>query len=296
MPSYNIKELLEQKTKGGSSSERGSSLPFWKPEMKDYNVRFLPYVSQDGKQAPFQQVDFYDKLSYKLVAPSSFGLEDPIQKEFEKHRKTRVGWRTVAMHLQPNPRFFAVLIVRGEEEKGPQVFEFSADLRKEIVDILIQPDFMEEDLFDPNSGYDFSINVSQALDKQQKPRFFKSKDTGKSYPIKEFSIKARRKPSRLSENKAEAEKWLSSIPKIDEHFKNQIKSTEELLELLKNFIAKKESEISPENAPLSTKEPEAVATQAPVTEEATPKPPTRAPRASSKVNEKKLNEVFGEDE
>ncbi len=220
-----IKAALTTKT----GADGGGKLNYWKPTIGEHEVRFLPYSDSTGK--PFQEVMYYEKLSdRRVVAPSTFGLQDVIKEQFEIHRKTKEGWE-IAKNLRPRERYYAVLIVRGEEAKGPQVWEFSKEIRDSIFNILTHKDNADEDMFSPETGYDFTLNITQAI-KDGKPNTFNG------FPVKNIVPTARKKPSKLSAKPGEAKKWLDSMPKLEEFFKSQVKSSEELLELCEAFAVK----------------------------------------------------------
>jgi len=246
MASYNIKALLQEQenrnskgTKGGTAGG-GDKITYWKPVIGEHEVRFLPYSSQDGKHCPFQEVLYYEKIAQKrLVAPLTFDLPDPVRDVFEEKRKTPAGWKTIAKFLQPRRRYYGVIMVRGEEDKGPQVWEFSEDVYKSIIKILTLKDNLEEDMFSPDVGYDFTVSVSQALETNGKPRVFKS--ALGTFAVKEFNINAKRKASKLAPKAVDAEKWLKAMPKLDDFFRKQLREPSELIEALENFVASLEN-------------------------------------------------------
>lgn len=290
MASYNAKDILaqlESKGKTGSTGqgESRSKLNYWKCPLGEHEVRFLPYASQDGKHCPFQEVNYYEKLSdRRLVAPLSFDLPDPVKEAFEKlRRQGKEGW-AIAKQLQAKPRYYAVVMVRGEEDKGPQIWEFSRDMRNQIFGILTHKDNVDEDMFSPETGYDFTINVKQAMD-NGKPRTFNGN------VVKDVTVTPRKKPSKLSPRAAEAEKWLKAMPKLDEIFRSQVKEEEELVELLENFIEKLSS--SPTAAATSTTE---ATTPSVASSQGTNHTAARGANvATASVNEAKLKDAFGLD-
>ena len=133
--------------------------------------------------------------------------------------------------LRGKERFYAAVIVRGEEEKGPQVWEFSKDTRDAIYGILTHKDNIDEDMLSPEVGYDFTCSVTQVIE-GGKPRLFRGS------PVKQINLQARKKPSPLSKDKAQAKKWLDAVPNLEEMFKKQCKSAEELVEVLENLDRK----------------------------------------------------------
>jgi hypothetical protein len=193
-------------------------------------VRFLPLKTPTGE--PFLEVLYYgDELGggKRIVAPYGFGLPDPIKDAFDTMRKTKDGWQ-VAKNLRAKPRYYAAMIVRGEEDKGPQVWEFSAEIRDMVYNVLSNKDYVDEDLFSPETGYDWTIKVTQAMD-NGKPKLYKGN------PVKAFNIQNRKKPSPLSKVKATADSWIANVPDLAENFKSYAKSPEELLVLCDQYIA-----------------------------------------------------------
>ena len=123
MASYNLDAIKAALTKGDktASTKTGatSKTAYWKPTIGEHDIRFLPIQTTSGE--PFQEVLYYDKFTdRRIVAPYAFGMPDPIKEQFDLLRKTKEGWE-IAKNLRAKERFYAVVIVRGEEDKGPQV-------------------------------------------------------------------------------------------------------------------------------------------------------------------------------
>jgi hypothetical protein len=226
-----IKEKIEQLTNAKKYASKDSEtkrpkLTWFKPGLGQYSVRFLPYTDANGQ--PFQEVAYYDsKLlsEMRFVAPSQWGMKDPVFELLTELRKDRSkeAWK-LWKNLQPKERYYAPIIVRGEEEKGVQIWELNSRLVKDIYSILAHPDYSEENLMDPDKGYDFTVTVSPT-DK-----------TFNGNPVKEIKLQPRRKPSKLSENEAQREKFLAGIPDLEAYFKAQVKSVDEMANMLENFL------------------------------------------------------------
>lgn len=236
MASYNLDAIKAALTKNDktSTSTKGTTQKqvYWKPTLGEHDIRFLPI--QNSSNEPFQTVAYYNEplTSQRLVAPYSFGLPDPIKEQYEELRNSKKhpdGW-TIAKNLRAKERFYAVIIVRGEEEKGPQVWEFSKETRDQVYGILTHKDNIDEDMLSPDVGYDFTCAVTQVIE-GGKPRLFKGS------PVKQINLQARKKPSPLSKDKAQAKKWLDTVPNLEEMFKRQCKAPEELVEVLEQFVA-----------------------------------------------------------
>lgn len=237
MASYNLDSIKAALTKGdktSSSTKSGATnkTVYWKPTIGEHDIRFLPVQTTSGE--PFQEVLYYDKLAERrIIAPYCFGMPDPIKEQFDELRNSKKhpdGW-TIAKHLRAKERFYAVVIVRSEEDKGPQVWEISKDTRDAIYGILSHKDNVDEDMFSPEVGYDFTCSVTPVIE-GGKPRLYNGS------PVKQINLQARKKPSPLSKDKAQVKKWLDAVPNLEDMFKRQSKNAEELVEVLENFVAK----------------------------------------------------------
>lgn len=236
MSTYNleaIKARLGEMTKTSGSKEQ-SDLPkftYFKPELGETNIRFLPYC--DPKGQPFQEVVYYQskKLCEKrIVSPAQFGLEDPIAElelELRKDRSDEV-WN-VRKELRGTSRFYAPIIVRGQEDKGIQLWELSGKLVQDIYAVLTHEDYASEDLMDPYTGYDWTVTAV---------------DSGKKfngYAVKEIKLTPRRKDSPLfasgkNADKAKIEATLAEVPDLNEFFRKIVPSTETLKTVIENFL------------------------------------------------------------
>lgn len=234
MASYSLTAIKAALTRNekGSGNGGGTKTAYWKPTLGEHDLRFLPIQSTSNE--PFQTVSYYNEplADPRIVAPHCFGLEDPIKEQFDELRQSKKhpdGWK-IAKNLRAKERFYGVIIVRGEEDKGPQVWEFSKETRDQMYGILTHKDNVDEDMLSPDTGYDFTCSVTPQME-GGKPRLFKGN------PVKQINLQARKKPSVLSKDKALAKGWLAGIPNLEEMFKKQCKTPEELVEVLENYVA-----------------------------------------------------------
>jgi hypothetical protein len=223
-----LKNLNNEKPKSDKKTKDAPKLQFWKPAMGLNVVRFLPY--DDGNGQPFQEINYYNskKLSdRRIVAPVQFGLPDPVHELLESLRPQRAKkevWE-VMKELQMKPTYYAPVLVRGQEEKGVQIWEMNPTIVKSIYATLTHPDWVDEDLFHAENGYDFTVEVT---------------DSGKKFNdfvVKSYTINPRRKPEPLAKNKSDREKLVASIPNLLEHNKQYVKNEESLKDLIANFLA-----------------------------------------------------------
>lgn len=273
-PSYNVaamKAKIEEalNKKNTSATSKYPKLNRWKPEIGSHVVRFLPLNLSDGEAV--LKVSFYTKLveNKRYVAPGAFGLPDPVLEQYEKKRREKDGW-AFAKNLKPQDRYFGVVLVRGQEDKKAQIWEMSGETQAQLMEILFQDDWDGVDLFDVDGGFDFTVNVKQELDNNKKPRTFKG------HPVKKISLLKKAKASPVATDKAVLKDILASVPNLEEIYKGQAATEEELHEALGLYVQSLEAQVSGEGAVSGTAL-------------STPKSP------SQKEADDMLSSVFGED-
>jgi hypothetical protein len=122
-------------------------------------------TSKINKDNPFQEVFMhYGVGKFPIVALTNWGEDDPIVEFSKKLRKSSESenWR-LAKQLDPKMRVFAPVIVRGEEDKGVRLFEFSKTIYMELLSIADDEDY--GDFTDVAEGFDFVVNASKVQDR-----------------------------------------------------------------------------------------------------------------------------------
>jgi len=247
--SYNIESLKKKiAVLQGQKPEQKEKkdLPkftWFKPQVnKSYDVRFLTLTDKEGNplEQPFFEVAYYDNAELtkkRFVAPSQFGKADPIKDlvlELNKDR-SKEAWFT-RKKLTPKERYYTALIVRGgtsdvsgETKPVPEdtvvIWELTPKLCKDVYAILVHTDYVDEDLFSMDHGYDFTITVNPT-DK-----------TFNGFAVKEIKMQPRRKSSPVTKNKKDLEKITSQIPNFHNYFEAQVIEEERLQEILENFLS-----------------------------------------------------------
>ena len=234
---YNLETIKARLAKiNTTASGKGATTAkhkYFKPEIgKEYEIRVLPYLDANGE--PFQKVLYYSDLvkfgEKRMISPMTFGLPDPVNDVFEVMRKDKSNWH-IAKHLRPQEKVYAAIIDRAQEKEGVMIWEMSTDTRDEFYSTLLHKDNVDEDMMDVNAGYDWTVSVGQKLTKDGKPQLFQNK-----YPVRTFSVKARKKASKLSSDKKQVEEWQAATPKFEEMFKSQLMTDEEMVEKMNAFI------------------------------------------------------------
>jgi len=165
----------------------------------------------------------YGVGKFPIMALTNWGEDDPIVDFTTKLRKTSDpdNWR-LAKKLSPKMRVFAPVIVRGEEDKGVRLFEFSKTLYMELLSIADDEDY--GDFTDVAAGFDFVVNATKVVDRPG------------------FSLSLRPKPKQtpLNEDAKVAKEWLTNQPSLlEERFKY---TYDKLKEELQKFISEEEDE------------------------------------------------------
>ena len=225
-------ESLKQTSKPKQTEKKDYTLVYWKPKAEGkYQIRFVP--SKINKDNPFQEIFMhYGVGKYPIVALTNWGEDDPIVDFTKKLRKSSESenWR-LAKQLDPKMRVFAPVIVRGEEEKGVRLFEFSKTIYMELLSIADDEDY--GDFTDVAEGFDFVVNASKV---QDRPGFA-------------LSLRPKPKQTPLSSDASQITTWLENQPiLLEERYKY---TYEKLKEELQNFISggeEKEDDIISEPA------------------------------------------------
>jgi hypothetical protein len=210
-------DALRKKLDNLSGNNKKSSSS-WKPkEGEDYTVRLLSFPNNEGQ--PFKELWFYYNIGNNpgLLAPYQFGQPDPIQDLITKLRDegTKESYE-LAKKLYPKMRCYAPVVVRGEEDKGVQIWAFGKQVYQTLLGIMLDEDY--GDITDPESGRDVKV------------RCFKP--AGKKYS--ETEVMPRGKSSPLTSNAGTAKQWISNIPDVSKLF--DLKSADELTKIVNDWI------------------------------------------------------------
>ena len=209
---------LNQAAKPKNTEKKDYTLIYWKPKAEGkYQIRFVP--SKLNKDNPFQEVFMhYGVGKFPIVALTNWGEDDPIVEFSKKLRKSSESenWR-LAKQLDPKMRVFAPVIVRGEEDKGVRLFEFSKTIYMELLSIADDEDY--GDFTDVAEGFDFVVNASKV---QDRPGFA-------------LSLRPKPKQTPLSSDASQITTWLENQPiLLEERYKY---TYDKLKEELQTFIS-----------------------------------------------------------
>ena len=189
----------------------------WKPKPpSEHYVRIIALPNNDGEPCATRMF-YYNIGKFPILAPTQFGKPDPVQELITKLREDgSPESKELAKKLYPKPKHYAAVIVRGEEDKGVQLWGFSKGVYQNILTIMMDPDY--GDITDVERGHDIKVTLTQ--------------QPGKQYW--DTSIMARPKPTALSSNPDDVKKWTTTIPDVDSL--NPLKSYEELEKVLNDWL------------------------------------------------------------
>ena len=175
-------------------------------------------------------IKFAKTIPDATVGPAKDPIVEFCSKLRDKNKFDAENWR-LAKQLDPKLRVFAPIIVRGEEEKGVRLFEFSKTIYEELLNIYQDEDY--GNYIDIAEGFDFVVNASKV---QDRPGFA-------------LSLRPKPRQTPLSEDASQIQTWLDNQPNLlEEKYKY---TYDKLKEELQNFISggeEKEDDIISEPA------------------------------------------------
>lgn len=236
----------------------------WKPEPGKQVVRIVPYKWDPS--FPFIELYFdYEVTGKSILSPVTYGRPDPIA-EFAKKLKATGSSDDYALgkKVEPKERYFAPIIVRGEEEEGVKFWGFGKTVYAELLAIISDPDY--GDISDLENGRDITIE-------------FKKGEGKKSYPTTEIRVKPVITPVSTKESILEV---LDNQKKIEDIFPEP--TYDELKTMLENYL-------NPDTKPEKTGETEEESEETEQPKKSEVKTPVASTSNTSKSAED-LNEKF----
>jgi len=215
-------EAIKKRVLELSGQMKTSNVQLWKPDAGEYRVRGLPWKSTpDGM--PFLERRFYYLGSNpRILAPAQFGKPDPINDFSRSLFKTKKPEdRELAKKLMAKMTAYMPIVIRGQEEKGVIVWGFNPFTYQRLLGFFTDEDV--GDILDIENGFDLKVVVTPS-----KKRF-------NDRQVMDITIDPARKTSKLSDDSAQAKKWLDEIPNIDDMY--PLKSEAEIEQVLKVWLA-----------------------------------------------------------
>ena len=197
-------DLAKMKAKLDAMENRGNTQSvFWRPEDGEQTIRIVP--TPDGD--PFKEYWFHYNLGKNpgfLSPKKNFGEDDPLNDFIRQLYKDGSDESVkMAKSLSARQRFFAPVIVRGEEDKGVRLWGFGKTAYKELLNLVLNPEY--GDITDVSQGTDLTIQYG--------------KPPGAQFP--QTTITPRRKSSPLSDSKDTIATYLDSVPDFNDVFERK---------------------------------------------------------------------------
>jgi hypothetical protein len=196
----------------------------WKKnkELGTHRFRIIPWQDlPSGEVFKERQVYFRIGKSW-ITSPKSFGKHDPID-EFSRKlwESGKDEDKALAKKLFPQLCICAAIIDRAAEDEGPQLFVMDKKQAAKIVGYILDAEY--GDVTDINNGFDLKLIVKE------------TDRVWQGQKVKEATIEAARKESPLSADKSKVEKWLKSLPNVDDYYKP--KTTDEIKAQFEEWLA-----------------------------------------------------------
>ena len=209
-----MKKMREKYAALKSRGEGRSS--FWRPQDGDQVIRLVPTADGD----PFKEYWFHYNLGKNsgfLSPKRNFGEDDPLN-DFVRslYKEGTEESIKMAKSLSARQRFFAPVVVRGEEEMGVRVWGFGKQVYETILNLVLNPEY--GDITDPETGIDLTINYG--------------KPAGAQFPQTKLTPKRRSSP--LFEEKDRIKEALASVPDFSQLFER--KTPADVQVLLDEFL------------------------------------------------------------
>jgi len=237
--------------KGGGTTEVSKITEIvWKPKVGENLVRLVFPQNQD---LPYYLVRYYDfgvLERYPILSPNSFGgYTDPIQNTCQELRKGNSEDKELASKFRTSQKFYFPIIVRGEEDKGVQMWDVPVNKVEMVMNLFSEKSADEYgDVTDESQGRDLRITCNDTIIPNSKPQ--------RSYP-EIISVVPKVKESALG-NDDQIEQWTSKITDVySDYAKKDNDELTKLFEkkiqdLLGNYEAQEEQEEEKEEAPKET--------------------------------------------
>ena len=212
--------LEKMRAKLAALQNKGGTNNFWKPQDGEQVIRIVP--TSDGD--PFKDYWFHYNLGKNngfLSPKKNFGENDPlddfIRNLFNEGTEDSIK---MAKNLMARQRFFAPVLVRGEEDKGVRIWGFGKMAYQQLLELVLNPDY--GDITDTEEGTDLTIKYG--------------KPPGASFP--QTTITPRRRTSALCDEAVggseKCAELLESIPEFETLFER--KTPEEVGTMLDEWL------------------------------------------------------------
>lgn len=168
---------------------------YWRPANGKTTIRIVP--SAFNAADPFTELKLHYNIGkFPMMSLSNYGKQDPIEEFVKELRKTsdKDNW-SLSGKLSPKSRFFAPVVVRGEEEKGVRLWSFGVNIYKALLALAEDEDI--GDFTDVMSGWDMVVENTPAAGPGQFPS---------------TTVRIKPKQTVLSDDDSKVNSWLKDQP------------------------------------------------------------------------------------
>ena len=268
-------KLAAAQNKGSQQREKiDYTKIFFKPKPGKYQVRLLP--NKYDKAWPIREVQFhYGFAKGPILALSNWGEADPIADFAKQLRKSsdKEDWQ-LAKKIEPKYRYFAAVVVRGEEHLGARLWEFGKLTHDQLLGIAADEDY--GDFTDITDGRDFTIEAVE--------------DTVAGRKGIKCTLRPKVKSTPISEDATLVEKALDEQPDILSI--NRKYSYDQLKDILSKWLNPEEEAAATETPIASKTEDDEDDFIAEINKPVTPAYSLEAPAKTS--NADKFNDLFND--
>jgi hypothetical protein len=210
-------EAIKRRVAELSGVKKTSSVQMWKPGLGEHKVRCLPWKNSADGQPFAERWFYYIGENTGILTPKQFGKPDPIDDLIRKlYSSGKPEDRLLAKKLAPKMRCYAPVIVRGEEDKGVQIWSFGKLVYQRMLGFFLDEDV--GDILSPTEGFDLKVSITKQPGKQ----------------FNDTTVDPARKASPLHTDSSISQKWLDNIPSLDDMYR--LKSTQEIEAVLNNWL------------------------------------------------------------
>lgn len=192
-----IKSKLAALNSGGNQDREKVDFEkiYWRPANGKTTIRIVP--SAFNAADPFTELKLHYNIGkFPMMSLSNYGKQDPIEEFVKELRKTsdKDNW-SLSGKLSPKSRFFAPVVVRGEEEKGVRLWSFGVNIYKALLALAEDEDI--GDFTDVMSGWDMVVENTPAAGPGQFPA---------------TTVRIKPKQTVLSDDDSKVNSWLKDQP------------------------------------------------------------------------------------
>ena len=192
---------------------------FWRPPDGESVIRIVPTADGD----PFKDYWFHYNVGDNpgfLSPKKNFGEDCPLDSFVRQlWQEGTEDSKRMAKKLSARQRFFAPVLVRGEEDQGVRVWGFGKQVYETLLNLVLNPEY--GDITDPEKGIDLAINYG--------------KPVGASFPVTQLTPRRRSSPL-CPDDPEKCRELLENIPDFDELFAASRKTAVEVQGMLDEFL------------------------------------------------------------